>query len=1045
MNPVRSVSRIPHVPTSVLLVVLGLCPFILPLGPKLFTGTIVVGLLALGVVWLRETWPRPGTPPASGWVLLALLVWAVASVAWSAHPDKSLGQLPSLTAVMVLAAAGLTAATRLPAAVSRRPLLIAFGCLYVFMLGVTLWQLLADMPLLRTFYAWGWQDGPAHTFILNRALTFLVLAGWPLAGAALAAAPNRRRAWAPVFLVLAMAPTLVWTLWLGDSSAAAAAMILSSGAAALAWILPARRVAWVLGGLVLLVVFASPWLLYSVFLWVSPGLDLLPENAEARLEIVALFAEPIMARPLLGWGLYTSTRVPATTLSPDVFQVIDPAQFSVHPHNNPMQIWVDLGLVGVCLVAVLGLLAVRWIVRQPDRAWRAAGAGTLMSVSTVGLSAYGVWQVDWQAQILFATLLFLLLTPPGSSRPEEKTGPPPDSGNPDPKGKRAGDRTRPVGASVMIGAWPLLWRFVRRMGRRAWPWMVLGVVAMGLVAGASGLTAWLMKPAIDNVLAEGDRTMMWVVGLGLPAAFALKGVANYVQRAAMIRAGLGMVAVARKALFAHLLTLDAGFHGRHSAGELTSRLIVDMDTLRTVISGSVTSMGRDLATLVGLLVLLLSMDWELTLIGGLVFPLLVYPVTRLGRAVRDHTTDLQETMGRYDAALHQAFEGVRVVKVFGTPERESTRMKGMTHRLFEAMNRTEAARAGVGLMVESVTGLAVVAVVLFGGHRVIAGESTAGTFFAFVTALVLAYRPIKKLGHLNATLQEGVAVLVRLFTILDTPPALTDRPDAVALPPVTGEIRVENVTLRHEGAGAAALNGVTLRVPAGRTVALVGPSGAGKTTLLNLIARQLDPDAGQVLIDGTDIQAVTRESLWRSMALVTQNPTLFDGTVLENILYGAPDTDPSDTSPAARARAEEAARAAEADGFIRELPQGYDTPVGEAGNRLSGGQRQRLAIARAVIKNAPILLLDEATASLDRETERRVQVALDRLGSGRTVVVVAHRLATIRNAHLIHVLDQGRVVESGSHEALLATGGLYAQLWAHQGEPADDAKPTKGG
>ena len=382
-----------------------------------------------------------------------------------------------------------------------------------------------------------------------------------------------------------------------------------------------------------------------------------------------------------------------------------------------------------------------------------------------------------------------------------------------------------------------------------------------------------------------------------------------------------------------------------------------------------------------------------------------------------------------------------MIKVFGDPSHEAARMRGLTRRLFEIMSRTEAARARIEFLVEATTGLAVVAVVLFGGHRVIAGESTAGTFFAFVTALILAYRPIKKLGHLNATLQEGVAALVRLFAVLDTPPGLVDRPDASALPKVRGTIRVEAARVRHDDAGLPALDGVTLNIPAGHTVALVGPSGAGKSTLLNLIARQLDPDAGRVLIDDIDIRAVTRASLWRQMALVTQDVTLFEGTVRENILYGAPDVDPADASPTWQARIEAAARAAEAHDFIRALPQGYDTPVGEAGGRLSGGQRQRIAIARAMLKDAPILLLDEATASLDRQTEQRVQDALTRLGVGRTTVVVAHRLATVRDADLIHVLDRGQVVESGTHATLMAAGGLYARLWAYQGDPTDSGAP----
>nr|WP_281354704.1 ABC transporter transmembrane domain-containing protein [Roseospira navarrensis] len=557
---------------------------------------------------------------------------------------------------------------------------------------------------------------------------------------------------------------------------------------------------------------------------------------------------------------------------------------------------------------------------------------------------------------------------------------------------------------------------------------------MLLVAGSTALTAWLMKPAVDDVLAAQDPTMMWVVGLGLPGAFALKGISNYMQRASMLYAGLGMVATARTRLFGHLLGLDLAFFQANPIGTLTSRLIVDLDTLKNTITSTGIALGRDVATLVSLIVTLMVMDWRLSVVGLLIFPAVVLPVLALGRRARLRTGELQETMGRFDAMLSESFEGVRVVKVFGTPARERARAHSLVERLFTSMFQVEKTKMLSAFLIEVAAGIAVSLVVLYGGLRVIEGGTTPGTFFAFITALILAYRPIKKLGNLNATLMEGVAVLDRLFQVLDARPILVDTPASPPLAVSSGAIRLEGVHVEHPNAAIPALRGVTLDIPAGRTVALVGPSGAGKTTVLNLVARLLDPTSGRVLIDGQDIRGVPLDSLWRHIALVTQDVTLFEGTVLENILFGAPGpVDPADPTPDWRARAEAAARDADAMDFITALPRGFDTQIGESGLRLSGGQRQRLAIARAMVKDAPILLLDEATAALDRDTERRVQAALERLGQGRTTLIVAHRLATVRGADTICVMDGGRIIESGPHDALVAQGGLYARLWAGQG------------
>ncbi len=580
----------------------------------------------------------------------------------------------------------------------------------------------------------------------------------------------------------------------------------------------------------------------------------------------------------------------------------------------------------------------------------------------------------------------------------------------------------------------LIWRFLREFGPGHWPRIGLAVVAMLVVAGATSLTAWLMKPVIDNVAVAGDRSMLWLVALALPGAFALKGIANYVQRATMNRVGLGMIAAARRRLFAHLLSLDLAFFQANPAGTLTSRLIVDMDFLKQTLSGTLVTIGRDLTTLIALTGTMIAMDWKLAVVGLMVFPLLVGPVVVLGRIARARSSDLQESLGTYDAMLHQSFEGVRVVKVFGTAARERARGRALVERVFAGMLRLEKVAIQVTFLTELAAGTAVTAVVLYGGHRVISGATTAGTFFAFITVLVLAYRPIKKLGRLNTVLQEGTAAIQRLFVMLDARPHLREAADARSLAVQGGGVRLEGVTFTHPRALAPALTDVSLDIPAGRKVAVVGPSGAGKSTVLNLVARLIDPESGRVLIDGQDVATVSLTSLRRSLSLVTQDVTLFEGTVLDNILFGAAEVpDPADPTPDWRARAEAAARAAEAHDFIMALPRGYETSVGESGLRLSGGQRQRIAIARAMVKDAPLLLLDEATAALDRDTERRVQAALDRLGEGRTTLVVAHRLATIRDADLIHVMRNGRVLESGDHDSLLAQGGLYARLWRTQG------------
>ncbi|MGH6884997.1 MAG: ABC transporter ATP-binding protein, partial [Geminicoccales bacterium] len=416
-------------------------------------------------------------------------------------------------------------------------------------------------------------------------------------------------------------------------------------------------------------------------------------------------------------------------------------------------------------------------------------------------------------------------------------------------------------------------------------------------------------------------------------------------------------------------------------------------------------------------------DWLLATIAFVAFPSAILPMIKVGRRVRKVAGSTQAQVGRLTTLLDESFQGIRQIKAYAMEGYEAARARAEIERLFRLIQKAVRIRSVLHPVMELLGGFAVVAVLLYGGQQVISGAKDPGSFFAFVTALLLAYEPVKRLTKLNATLQEGLAAAQRVFALMDIEPAINDRAEARPLRVTGGEIHFEGVDFTYDGA-TPALHGVELTIPAGKTVALVGPSGAGKSTVMNLIPRFYDVTAGKIAIDGQDLREVTLESLRSKIALVSQEILLFDDTVRANIAYGLRD--------ASDAEVEEAARSADAHDFVAALPQGYDTPVGPRGAALSGGQRQRIAIARALLKNAPILLLDEATSSLDSETERQVQEALASLMTGRTTLVIAHRLSTVVEADLIYVLDEGRVIEHGRHLDLLARDGAYARLYALQ-------------
>jgi len=564
--------------------------------------------------------------------------------------------------------------------------------------------------------------------------------------------------------------------------------------------------------------------------------------------------------------------------------------------------------------------------------------------------------------------------------------------------------------------------------------MVLAVVMMALVAATTAAYAWLVQPILDEIFIAKENSKLLAITAAVVVVFAVKGLADYTQTVIMARVSMRIVADIRQRVYESLIRADLAFFHGTSTGELIAGCMNNVDMMREAVANTMTAMAKNVLTLVFLVALMFRQDWGLALVASFVFPLAIVPVTSIGRKVRKRAIRAWLELETVTGFMSETFRGVRHIKAYGAEEREIERARGRIDELFVRIFKTMRAKAAIGPIMELLGGIAIASIIVYGGRQVIEGTTTAGAFFSFITALLLAFQPMKDLAKLNNTLQEGLAAAQRVFALVDVKPTITDRPGAESLTVTQGALAFNDV--RFSYGDVPALDGVSFEVPAGRTVALVGPSGAGKSTVLNLIPRFYEVEGGSVTIDGKDVRDVTIASLRGAIALVSQEVALFNDTIAMNIAYGRPE--------ASREEIEAAARDAAAHDFIAGLAEGYDTIVGEQGVRLSGGQRQRIAIARAILRDAPILLLDEATSALDSESERQVQAALARLAKGRTTLVVAHRLSTIADAHLIHVMQDGRIVESGSHAELLARGGLYAHLQSLQatGEAAGPAAVT---
>ena len=568
----------------------------------------------------------------------------------------------------------------------------------------------------------------------------------------------------------------------------------------------------------------------------------------------------------------------------------------------------------------------------------------------------------------------------------------------------------------------------RHVGR-----IVMAFVCMALVAGATGAMARMMEPIIDDIFTAHDSSRLVPVAAAVLVVFLVKGTATYGQAVLMAEVGRRIIARLQCDMYASQMAADLATYHEMGSGRLVSRFTHDAQQLYGALSGAITGLGKDGLTVIVLVSVMFHLDWRLALITFFVFPVAMLPIVRIGRRIRKVSRSTQAGYGRLTSLLTQTFQGIRHVKAYNAEAHEVARAEGLIWDVARLNQKSARTRSAAHPIMEGLGGLAIVAVILYGGNEVIAGERTAGSFFAFITALLLAYEPMKKLAGLNATLQNGLAAAERVFQTIDERPEIADRPGAAELRRVSGHVELRDVHFAYH-VDAPALAGVSLTAARGQSIALVGSSGAGKSTVLNLIPRFYDVDGGAVLIDGHDVREVTLQSLRRQIALVSQEVTLFDESVRANIAYGRRDAE--------EAEIEQAARDAGAHAFITALPQGYDTVVGEHGVKLSGGQRQRVSIARAMLKDAPILLLDEATSALDSESERLVQEALRRLMTGRTTILIAHRLSTVVYADVIYVMDRGRIVERGRHAELIARSGQYARLWAMQTNAIDAPLPS---
>ncbi len=562
-----------------------------------------------------------------------------------------------------------------------------------------------------------------------------------------------------------------------------------------------------------------------------------------------------------------------------------------------------------------------------------------------------------------------------------------------------------------------------------WKILSISIVLMLVIAGTTSFHAWLIKPALDSVFVEKDYHALIYIPIVVLIVTFVKGFATYFQLLTMNYLSLRITSEMRIRLYRHFITSDISKLHSKSSGDMIASIIGEIGAVVSLISISLNGFVKQLFTVIALVVVMFNQSLELSLVAFVGFPLAVYPIYKLGRKLRNLSFKNQEMAGKFNSQMSDTLQYSKLVKAYHCEEFEVKRMSLIIESIYKMGKKLSRISLISSPFVESLAGFGVAAVIWYGGHQVISGKTTPGAFFSFFTAMMMAYRPLKALSGMNSSVQMGLASASRLYTLLDEKPKIFDKPNAIDLKEVKGEVEFENVQFSYDE-NKITLDNLNFKVKAGQSVALVGHSGGGKSTIMSMILRFYDPSSGCVKLDGHNISDLTLKSLRSSMSVVNQEVMLFDDTILENIRYGKVD--------ATEEQILRASKMAEADEFIQELPEKYQSRVGQNGIRLSGGQRQRIAIARAILYDAPILLLDEATSSLDPISEKLIKDALNSLMKNRTSIIIAHRLSTIIHCDKIIVISNGRVVEEGSHKELLEKNGAYSNLYLKQFEINQD-------
>ena len=571
-------------------------------------------------------------------------------------------------------------------------------------------------------------------------------------------------------------------------------------------------------------------------------------------------------------------------------------------------------------------------------------------------------------------------------------------------------------------SWPLVKRLVGAYIRPYVRPLVWAFVFMIVASATTALIAMLMQPVLDDVLVDKKEGMILPVAAGVFVTFFLRGMATYAHTIVMNKIGHSIIADIQSDLFSTFLSLDLDFFHSNPSGQLISRVVNDVNIMRMAISDTLTGFGKSFLTLLFLVGVMFYQDWRLAVMAFIIFPFASGMVMYIGKRLRKISGSIQGEMATLSGLLSEIFQGIRQVKAYGMEAHERAR----TGVGIETVKRLNIKSVRVGNLStpvnELLIGLVASGIIAYGGFKVSSGELTTGQLVSFLAAFTMAYEPMKKLARLNNALQMGLGAADRVFDMLDRKPTIKQKAKAKLLKSKKApEVSFENVFFRYKEEDGNALDGVSFTAKAGKVTALVGPSGGGKSTIMNMIPRFYDTDEGAVMVGGLDVKDLKIASLREHIALVSQDITIFDDSVAANIGYGR--------KGASAAEIVKAAKAAAAHDFISAMENGYETRLGEHGVKLSGGQRQRIAIARAILRNAPLLLLDEATSALDNESEKAVQGALKVLEKGRTTIVIAHRLSTVKSADQIVVLDRGHIVETGTHESLLKKAGLYASMY----------------